>query len=286
MKPENLYTKIFLDGGDPKETREAIELLGFLDGQTTNPTLVSRHPMFKKCMEESGNCTNDEAFEMYREIVKEISPLVPDGSVSIEVYADFKTKAEEMIEQAYKLNTWVPNAHIKLPTTTEGLKAAEHLIGEGMRVNMTLVFTQEQAAAVYSATKGAKKGDVFLSPFVGRLDDIGEDGMSLITNIQKMYKDGDGHVEILVASVRNMNHFLATIRMRADIITSPLKFIKEWAENGMDTATDYQYDTKGLKEIAYKDLNLEDNWKDFDINNPLTTKGLKKFAEDWNALLN
>ncbi len=96
--------------------------------------------------------------------------------------------------------SWIPNAHVKFPTSREGLEAAGRAVKEGLRVNMTLCFTQEQAAAVYSATAGAKKGDVFISPFIGRLDDRGENGMDLIENIQKMYGTGDGHVEVLTAS--------------------------------------------------------------------------------------
>src|SRR3989344_4842731 len=102
--------------------------------------------------------------------------------------------------QGKEMFSWIPNAHVKYPTTKAGLEAAHRSIQEGMRVNMTLVFTQEQAAAVYAATKGAKRGDVFVSPFIGRLDDRGENGMDLIKNIIKMYRGGDGHVLILGAS--------------------------------------------------------------------------------------
>ncbi|MBI2326736.1 fructose-6-phosphate aldolase [Candidatus Curtissbacteria bacterium] len=201
MRPNNLKTRIFLDGGIPEETKEVIKLLGFLDGQTTNPTLITKHPSFLACQEKGEKCTESDSWKYYKEIVSEISPLVKDGPVSIEVYADETTKAEEMISKGQELFQWIPNAHIKLPITTEGLKAAEILVGKGIRVNMTLCFSQEQAAAVFAATKGAKKGDVFVSPFVGRLDDRGENGMSLIENIIKMYKEGDGHIEVLVARV-------------------------------------------------------------------------------------
>ena len=91
--------------------------------------------------------------------------------------------AEDMLPQGREMFSWIPNAHIKFPTSHEGLKAADQAVQEGLRVNLTLCFSQEQAAAVYAATKGAKKGDVFVSPFIGRLDDRGENGMDLIANI-------------------------------------------------------------------------------------------------------
>src|SRR3989339_217562 len=119
MRPQNIKTRIFLDSGDPQETKQVLSALGFLDGQTTNPSLIAK-------------------------------------------------------------NTWIPNAHIKFPITASGLEAAHILTSEGMRVNMTLCFSQQQAAAVYVATRGVKKGDVFLSPFIGRLDDQGENGMNMI----------------------------------------------------------------------------------------------------------
>jgi transaldolase len=198
MKPLDLKTKIFLDSGDPKETAEVLSTLGFLDGQTTNPSLVAKNP------ETVGRkFSQTEIYDFYKGVVQDISKLIPEGSVSIEVYSDSTTKSEDMIKQAHEFNQWIFNAHIKFPTTQEGLKAAETCVKEGIRVNMTLVFSQQQAAAVYAATKGAKKGDVFLSPFVGRLDDRGENGMDLIKNILEMYNQGDGHVEVLSASVRS-----------------------------------------------------------------------------------
>ncbi len=144
----------------------------------------------------------DEIIDFYRDVVKKISAMIPQGSVSVEVYADGATKAETMLQQGKEMFGWIPNAHVKFPTSAEGLKAASGAIGEGLRVNMTLCFTQAQAAAVYAATRGARKGQVFVSPFIGRLDDRGENGMDLIANIIRMYAKGDGHVEVLTASVR------------------------------------------------------------------------------------
>jgi transaldolase len=191
-----------------------------------------------------------------------------------------------MLEQARMFNTWIPNAHIKLPTVAEGLKAAEILVKGGVRVNMTLVFSQEQAAAVYAATKGAQKGQVYLSPFIGRLDDRGENGMDLISNVRKMYEAGDGHVEILAASVRAVDHFLAAMKFGSDIITAPFKVLKQWNDAGQSLPDeDFSYKPAGLKEIAYKDLSLAQSWQSFDISHELTDKGLEKFARDWNGLI-
>ncbi len=127
-------------------------MLGFLDGQTTNPSLIAKNP------ETAGTkFSREEILEFYKKVVQDISELIPQGSVSIEVYADPLTSSVQMFLEGKIFFTWIPNAHIKYPTTFEGLKAAEMSVKEGMRVNMTLCFSQEQAAAVYSATKGAKE---------------------------------------------------------------------------------------------------------------------------------
>ncbi len=275
MHPNNQKTKIFLDSGDPAETKQALSVLGFLDGQTTNPSLIAKNPQTagRKFLKE-------ELLDFYRGVVKEVSSLIPEGSVSIEVYADNSTSAEEMLKQAREFNAWIPNFHIKYPTTTQGLKAAEISIKEGLRVNMTLVFSQAQAAAVYAATKGAKKGDVFISPFVGRLDDRGENGMDLIKNILKMFEQGDGHVEVLSASIRSLEHVIKTFELGADIITAPLKVLKEWKTSNKQTAV-----SNKLKPIPYQKIDLNRPWQEYDIQHELTDKGLEKFASDWNALI-
>ena len=273
--------KIFLDSGDPAETKNALELLGSLDGQTTNPSLIAKNPQTagKKFSQE-------KLFDFYKGVVTEVSNLIPSGSVSVEVYADANTTAEEMLSQARQFWQWIPNAHIKYPTTKEGLKAAEISIKEGMRVNMTLVFSQEQAAAVYSATKGAKKGDVFVSPFVGRLDDRGENGMDLIKNIIQMYKAGDGHVEVLSASIRSLFHTVKTIELGADIITAPLKAYTEWTDAGKPEKTlNIKYQISNLMPIEYKDISLDKPYLEYNIAHELTDKGLEKFASDWNNLI-
>jgi transaldolase len=284
-KPSGLNTKIFLDSGDPVQTQETIDILGFLDGQTTNPTLISKNPDAVRRLEKGEKFTKEEIYDFYKEVVEKISGLIPQGSISVEVYSDKNTTADEMFSQGKEMLSWIPNAHIKYPTTKEGLRAAERSVGEGMRVNMTLCFSQQQAAAVYAATKGAKKGDVFISPFIGRLDDIGENGMDLIKNIIEMYKNGDGHVEVLAASIRNMDHLFYCLKLKSDIITSPFKILKEWGDKGLTVSDErYSYETD-LKEIPYHELDLSKNWEEFNINHELTDKGLDLFSKDWNKLI-
>jgi len=285
MKPENLKAKVFLDSGDPDETKELLNPppggLGFLDGQTTNPSLISKNP------DTAGKkFSREELLRFYKGVVQEVSGLLPEGSVSVEVYADKNTTAEKMFEQGKEMFSWIPNAHIKFPTTAAGLEAAEQAIKEGMRVNMTLCFTQEQAAAVYAATKGAAKGDVFVSPFVGRLDDKEENGMDLIKNILDMYKQGDGHVEVLTASLRSLEHLLYALELESDIITSPNEILVEWAQKGAKVpGDDFVYEKGDLREIPYKELDLEKDWREFDIHHDLTDKGIERFAQDWNNLI-
>lgn len=285
MRPENMKTKVFLDSGDPAETRRAIEVLGFLDGQTTNPSLIAKNPDIQKRRAEGIVLTNDEMFSFYEGVVKETSALIPRGSVSIEVYADNNTTTEEMLRQAREMYAWIPNAHIKFPTVAAGLEAAEIFVKEGGRVNMTLCFSQEQAVAVYSATRGAKKGDVFVSPFIGRLDDRGENGMDVIENILRMYRQSDGHVEVLVASVRNYQHFLYALFLKADIITAPLKILEEWAGHDKEIPDAFAYEPEGLAPIPYKKVDLGLDWRAYNIFHSLTDAGIEKFAKDWNGLV-
>lgn len=285
MKPQNLKTKIFLDGGDVEETKEILHVLGFLDGQTTNPTSISKNPQAQKMLSEGKKFTKKEIYEFYQKVVKQVSDYIPQGSVSIEVYSDKKSKGFIMLSEAKEMFRWIPNAYIKFPTTYEGLLAAEMAIKLEMRVNLTLCFTQEQAAAVYVATLGAKKGQVFISPFIGCLDDRGENGMDLVKNIIEMYKKGDGHVEVLSASVRSMDHFLYAISLGSDIITSPMKILKEWGEGGMKIPENYSYDAKNLKPIPYQEIDLNKSWKEYNIQHELTDIGIEKFSADWNSLI-
>jgi len=286
MKPENLQTKIFLDSGSPHETKKAIDLLGFLDGQTTNPTYWAKSEEIQERLQKEGKFAREEIYEEYKKTVQEISKLIPKGSVSVEVYADKDTKADTMFEQGKEMFSWIPNAHIKYPTTSEGLEAAERSIAVGMRVNMTLCFSQEQAAAVYAATKGAGRGDVYVSPFIGRLDDRGENGMDLIKNIVEMYKHGDGHVMVLTASLRNLDHLYAAIAAKTDIITGGFTYLQKWTEKGVSPPEDdFTYNREDLKGILYEELDLGKEWSTFDIHHELTDSGMKKFSDDWNALI-
>jgi transaldolase len=286
MKPSKLKTRIFLDGGNPEETREIIDLLGFLDGQTTNPTLISKNPETRKRLERGEKFSNEELLEFYRTVVMSICRLIPEGSVSVEVYSDAGTRAEPMLEQGKEMFSWIRNAHVKFPTSREGLRAAERAVRAGIRVNMTLNFSQEQAAAVYAATRGAHKGQVFLSPFVGRLDDRGENGMDLVANIIRMFGTGDGHVEVLTASVRTLDHLLKALQLGSDIITAPYEILKSWGEQRMPLpGPEYTYPMKGLKPIFYREIDLGKPWADYDIRHDLTDKGMEKFSSDWNSLI-
>ncbi len=284
-RPSNLKTRIFLDCSDTDQTKELLELMGFLDGQTTNPTNFVKSAQMQERVKKGEQFSKDVLIELYKKKVQEISALIPHGSVSIEVYADQKTTAEEMLMQAHKMYKWIPNAHIKLPTMHEGLRAAEMLVSEGKRVNMTLCFSQEQAAAVYAATRSAKKGDVFVSPFIGRLDDDALRGIDLIQNIVEMYKKGDGHVEVLAASIRTVEAISDSIGVGSDILTGYFDSIKAWANTGMLVSTAEQIASRPGTKIEYKEINLEKNWQEYDISHPKTDDGLKRFADDWNKTI-
>ncbi len=286
MRPQQLKTRIFLDGGNPDETARAIKVFGFLDGQTTNPTLISKNPGAAERLAQGTRFSPGELVGYYRDVVKQISAMVPEGSISVEVYADRATKAETMLEQGKEMFGWIPNAHIKFPTSAEGLKAASLAISQGLRVNMTLCFSQAQAAAVYAATMGARKGQVFVSPFIGRLDDRGENGMDLISHIIRMYAKGDGHVEVLTASVRKVDHLLYALALGSDIITSPFSVLEEWDKKGLLLpGADYSYNTGSLKAIPYEEMDLTKDWRDYDIRHDLTDKGMERFSQDWNSLI-
>lgn len=290
----SLPSKIFIDGGDPAETKQAKELLGFVDGQTTNPTLVAKNPSVQAKITKGGKFTEREAYESYRKIVTEISAIV-EWSVSIETYSDAATTADEMFEQSKEMYSWIPNAWIKFPTTSQGLKAASLAVAAGMRVNMTLCFSQAQAAAVYAATQqsqtrsdlvGGASGQVFVSPFVGRLDDRGEDGMQLIANILKMYEKGDGHVMTLTASVRTLDHLLYALQLKSPIITLPFKVFKQWADvKFLLPDANWKYNSGNLKPIAYEEVDLNKPWDQYNIKHDLTDVGIEKFSADWNNLV-
>ncbi len=286
MKPKNLKTKIFLDSGDPKEAKEAFRFLSFLDGQTTNPTLISKNPEVAKKLARGEKLSERETLNFYRKTVQEIFQIIPRGSISIEVYADKTTTTEKMLAQAKEMYSWIKNARIKFPTTIEGIKAAQIAIKEGLRVNMTLCFSQEQAAAIFIALKKAKKGQAFLSPFIGRLDDRGENGMELIKNILKIRKEAKSKVEILTASVRKLEHLLYAIYLGSDIVTVPFHILKEWEKKGLIMPSkNFQYSAPDLKPIPYQKLDLNLPWGKFNLYHSLTEIGLEKFTKDWKSMV-
>lgn len=286
MRPANLTSQIFLDSGDPAETQKALDVMGFLDGQTTNPTLLAKSPIVITTKEKEGHISQEKILPLYKDIIQEIASLIPDGSISIEIFADFNTSHDEMLRQAREMYEWTPNAHLKFPIIPEGLMAAHQFSSEGKRINMTLCFSQDQAAAVYSATLGSSRGDVYVSPFIGRLDEIWQNGVSLIANILKMYQPSDHHVEVLAASIRTVDQLMAALAVKCDIITSRYSVLEEWAQKGMPIPDEnYTYDQSLLQDIPYKELNLSQPFTSFDIKHDLTTKGIEKFVQDINTLL-
>jgi len=194
--------KFFLDTANIKEIEEA-KKMGLIDGVTTNPSLMAK---------EGGD---------WREIAKKICELV-DGPVSLEVLA---TDYESMIKEARELIKFGPNVVIKIPMTEDGIKAAYFLEKEGIPTNVTLVFSLNQALLV------GKIGASYVSPFVGRLDDIGEKGMDLVANIVTVYKNYGFNTQIIVASVRHPEHVRQSALLGAHIATIPFKVIKKLASH-------------------------------------------------------
>jgi transaldolase len=277
-------TKILVDGGDPQETRQIKKLLGFVDGQTTNPSLIANNPEIKELLAAGRKLSEEEELAEYRKIVREISPLVGDCGVSIEVFSDRDSQAQEMLAQGKEMYTWIPNAYIKYPCTAEGLRAAQMSVQQGLRVNLTLCFSQQQAAAVYAATKGTRE-PAYISPFVGRLDDIGQNGMDLVKNAKRMLAHGDGHLLILAASIRNLDQLLYCFKLDVDLVTVPAKVLSLWAEKNFPMPdADFQYHSS-TKPIPYEELDLAHPWEKFNIAHELTTKGLEKFAADYRKTL-
>src|SRR4029077_8724678 len=219
-----------------------------------------------------------------------ISPLVGDADVSIEVFAELDTKAEEMLAQGEEMFSWIPNAYVKYTCTHEGLGAAELSVQRQIRVNMTLCFSQDQAAAVYAATTRSRE-TVYVSPCIGRLDDHGENVIDLIKNIKEMFKNGDGHVYVLAASIRHLDHLLASFAIGTELATVPAKELVEWATKDFpmpDKNFSYKaVDASGkpLKPIPYKALDLDRPWQSFDTAHELTTVGIQKFAADYRSTL-
>ncbi len=208
--------KFFIDTADIGEIKSAMEM-GMVDGVTTNPTLISK------------------TGRPFMEVAKEIVELVP-GPVSLEVVS---LDTRGMVDEARKLAKLGENVVIKIPMTVEGLKAVKILSEEGIKTNVTLVFSPLQAILA------AKAGATYVSPFVGRLDDIGHNGMKLVEQIVKIYKNYNFKTEVIVASIRHPQHVLQSALIGADIATIPYKVIKQLAKH------------------------------------PLTDVGLERFLEDW-----
>ncbi|MFA6358553.1 MAG: fructose-6-phosphate aldolase [Candidatus Omnitrophota bacterium] len=190
--------KIFIDTASVKEIKEA-STLGLIDGVTTNPTLMAREARDPE------------------EVLKEICNLV-SGPVSAEVIS---LEASGMIEEARKLVKIAQNIVVKIPLTKEGLKAVKILSAEGIQTNVTLCFSAVQALLV------AKAGATYVSPFIGRLDDLACDGMDLISNIKKIYSNYNFKTQIIVASVRNPMHVVNAALIGADISTIPFNVIEQ-----------------------------------------------------------
>ncbi|MCA0044012.1 fructose-6-phosphate aldolase [Celeribacter litoreus] len=194
--------KFFVDTADVDAIRELNDL-GFVDGVTTNPSLIKK----------SGRDI--------LEVTKEICDIV-DGPVSAEVVAlDY----DSMVAEGRKLAKIADNVVIKLPLTLDGLKACKTLSGEGHMINVTLCFSVNQAILA------AKSGATFISPFVGRLDDINLDGLELIEDIRTVYDNYGFETEILAASIRTVNHISDCAKIGADVITAPANVIKAMANH-------------------------------------------------------
>jgi len=190
--------KFFADTAEIAEIRE-LAATGLLDGVTTNPSLVHK----------SGRD--------FLEVVREIAGVVA-GPVSAEVVA---TDYDGMMREAGVLRKIAKNIAVKVPLTPDGLKACKALTGDGTMVNVTLCFSAAQALLA------AKAGATFISPFVGRLDDVGSDGMSLIADIRLIYDNYDFPTQILVASVRHPMHVVEAAKLGADVMTAPPKIIHQ-----------------------------------------------------------
>jgi transaldolase len=208
--------KIFIDSGDTEEIKEA-QAMGLVDGVTTNPTLAAK----------SG--------KPFKQLIMEITEIV-DGPISAEVVS---VTAPEMIKEGEELATWHKNIIVKIPLIAEGLKAVKVLTSKGIKTNVTLCFSAGQALLA------AKAGATYVSPFVGRLDDIGTEGMDVIRDIRLIYDNYGIETQILTASARSPMHFLEAARIGSDVITAPWSVLKML------------------------------------VHHPLTDAGLKKFLADW-----
>ena len=208
--------KIFLDTASISEIREGVAL-GVVDGVTTNPSLVAKEK------------------RPFRPLVEEICSIVP-GDVSLEVVA---TDFEGMVKEGEELAQIAPNAVVKVPLTKDGLKAVRYLSAKGIKVNQTLCFSAPQALL------SAKAGATYISPFLGRLDDIGAVGMDLIRDICQIYRNYGFTTQVLAASIRNPLHVIDAAKAGAHVATMPFAVLEQL------------------------------------VKHPLTDIGLKRFLDDW-----
>ena len=194
--------KFFIDTADVKEIREAA-MMGLVDGVTTNPSLVAK------------------TGRKFRDVLVEVCDIVK-GPVSAEVVG---VKYDDMMKEARELAALRPNIVVKVPLIPEGLKAVRTLTDEGTKTNVTLCFSATQALLA------AKAGATYISPFVGRLDDVSTDGMQLISEILEIYENYNFETEVLVASVRHPMHVLQAARMGAHVATCPLSVLMQLAKH-------------------------------------------------------
>lgn len=213
--------KFFIDSADVSEIKMANER-GWVDGVTTNPTLIAK---------------SGRSFE---EVIKEICKITT-GPVSAEVIS---LKADEMVKEGVALAKWADNVVVKIPMCEDGMIAVKKLTALGIKTNVTLVFS------VMQALLAAKAGASMVSPFVGRLDDIGSEGMAMVNEVVQVYRNYDFATEVLVASVRSPMHIQQAALMGADIATIPYKVMQQMTGH------------------------------------PLTTKGIEMFLNDWNKSQN
>lgn len=213
--------KFFADTANIEEIKQ-IKKWGLLDGVTTNPTIISREN------------------KPFKEVVMEILKIV-DGPVNLEVIS---TEAEGMVKEAIRLASLAPNVVIKIPMTTEGIMAVKELSARGIKTNVTLTFSPTQALIA------AKAGANYVSPFIGRWDDISTEGMQVVEDILTIFNNYGYKTEVIVASVRHPIHILQAARLGAHIVTAPFKVIEQL------------------------------------FHHPLTDIGLKRFLEDWKKVPN
>ena len=214
--------KIFIDSANLEEIKKA-HALGIVDGVTTNPSLIAK-----------------EGTKDFEGHIKQICEIV-DGPISAEAVSEV---SGQMIDEGVRLSSLHPNVVVKIPVTAEGLKATKALASKNIKVNMTLVFNTNQALLA------AKAGAAFVSPFLGRIDDMGESGVDILSEIVTVFKNYGFKSEIIAASIRHTDHIRKVALLGAHIATVPMESIEKM------------------------------------LKHPLTDLGIKRFLDDWNALQN